>query len=262
MRFAIVAHRAGETNIGLITRGWSVFEPLLLTPREALMTLAPGDAALGRLDIREGLDGIEDGLWALSELSASGISVLNPPSALISAHDKPVTARALRRAGLAHPETRPLICPGADSAARPRSSPRRRRWLRRGRGQARGPTGRVADERCARRHSRAGRPAADRLRVRGRRSSRDRRRSRWRRTCSHSARAATSSWRSTLRSISRATTRSVKTCSTELSAPWCGAPARARPRSRYRSRPQQPPDHAARRIETASPPALHLGTSR
>ena len=63
MRFAIVAHRAGETNIGLITRGWSVFEPLLLTPREALMTLAPGDAALGRLDIREGLDGIEDGPW-------------------------------------------------------------------------------------------------------------------------------------------------------------------------------------------------------
>jgi hypothetical protein len=86
MRFAIVAHRAGETNIGLITRRWSVFEPLLLTPREALMTLAPGDAALGRLDIREGLDGIEDGLWALSELSASGTSVLNPPSALISAH--------------------------------------------------------------------------------------------------------------------------------------------------------------------------------
>jgi RimK family alpha-L-glutamate ligase len=108
MRFAIVAHRAAETNIGLITRGWSLFEPLLLTPREALLTLAPGDAALGRLDIREGLDGIEDGLWALSELSASGVSVLNPPAALISAHDKLVTARALRRAGLPHPETRPL----------------------------------------------------------------------------------------------------------------------------------------------------------
>jgi RimK family alpha-L-glutamate ligase len=81
---------------------------LLLTPREALLTLAPGDAALGRLDIREGLDGIEDGLWALSELTASGVSVLNPPAALISAHDKLVTARALRRAGLPHPETRPL----------------------------------------------------------------------------------------------------------------------------------------------------------
>jgi RimK family alpha-L-glutamate ligase len=108
MRFSIVAHRAGETNIGLITRPWRHFEPLLLTPREALVTLAAGDAALGRLDIRQGLDGIEDGLWALSELSAAGVRVLNPPAALISAHDKLVTARALRRAGLPHPETRPL----------------------------------------------------------------------------------------------------------------------------------------------------------
>jgi len=108
MRFSIVGHRAGETNIGLITRGWRHFEPLLLTPREALTTLAAGDAALGRLDIRQGLDGIEDGLWALSELSATGVRVLNPPAALISAHDKLVTARALRRAGLPHPETRPL----------------------------------------------------------------------------------------------------------------------------------------------------------
>jgi hypothetical protein len=83
MRFSIVAHRAGETNIGLITRRWRHFEPLLLTPREALTTLAAGDAALGRLDIRQGLDGIEDGLWALSELSAAGVRVLNPPAALI-----------------------------------------------------------------------------------------------------------------------------------------------------------------------------------
>jgi RimK family alpha-L-glutamate ligase len=109
MRFGIVAHRAGETNVGLLTRRWRAFEPLLLTPREALATLAPGDAALGRLDIRPELDGIEDGLWALSELSAAGVTVLNPPAALISAHDKLVTARALRRAYLPHPETRPLI---------------------------------------------------------------------------------------------------------------------------------------------------------
>jgi RimK family alpha-L-glutamate ligase len=108
MRFAIVAHRTGETNLGLTTRRWQRFDPLLLTPREALATLRRGDAALGRLDIREELDGIEDGLWALSELSAAGVAVLNPPAALISAHDKLVTARALRRAGLPHPETRPL----------------------------------------------------------------------------------------------------------------------------------------------------------
>jgi [lysine-biosynthesis-protein LysW]--L-2-aminoadipate ligase len=108
MRFAIVAHRAGETNIGLVARRWPTFEPLLLTPREALSTLKESDAALGRLDIQDQLDGIEDGLWALSELAASGIAVLNPPAALISGHDKLVTARALRRAGLPHPETRPL----------------------------------------------------------------------------------------------------------------------------------------------------------
>jgi [lysine-biosynthesis-protein LysW]--L-2-aminoadipate ligase len=108
MRFAVVAHHAGETNLGLVTRPWRGFEPLLATPREALAALDAKDAALGRLDIRDALDGIEDGLWALSELAAAGVAVLNPPAALISAHDKLVTARALRRTGLPHPETRPL----------------------------------------------------------------------------------------------------------------------------------------------------------
>lgn len=108
MRFAIVAHRAGETNVALVTRVWERFEPLLLEPAEALATLGPGDAALGRLDVRESLEGIEDGLTALAQLAARGVTVLNPPAALISAHDKLVTARALRRAGLPHPETRSL----------------------------------------------------------------------------------------------------------------------------------------------------------
>ena len=34
-----------------------------MTPAEAVSTLAPGDAALGRLDVRRTLDGIDDGLW-------------------------------------------------------------------------------------------------------------------------------------------------------------------------------------------------------
>lgn len=105
MRFAIVAHRAGETNTGLITRRWSQYEPMLVEPRAALRALGPGDAALGRLDVRAALDGIEDGLWALSELAAAGVHVLNASGTLISSHDKLVTARALRRAGLPHPET-------------------------------------------------------------------------------------------------------------------------------------------------------------
>jgi [lysine-biosynthesis-protein LysW]--L-2-aminoadipate ligase len=94
--------------VGLVARRWARFEPLLLDPRTAVATLGAGDAALGRLDVRETLDGIEDGLWALSSLAAGGVRVLNSPSALVSAHDKLVTARALRRAGLPHPETQPL----------------------------------------------------------------------------------------------------------------------------------------------------------
>lgn len=106
MRFAIVAHRASETSIGLIARQWRRFEPVLLDPRTALTRLGRGDVALGRLGVRDSLDGIEDGLWALSSLAAAGVTVLNPPAALIAAHDKLVTARALRRAGLPHPHTR------------------------------------------------------------------------------------------------------------------------------------------------------------
>lgn len=108
MRLAVIAHRAGETNTGLVARRWGRFDPVLLDPKAAVAALARGDAAIGRLDVRETLDGIEDGLWALSSLAAHGVRVLNPPAALISAHDKLVTARALRRAGLPHPETQPL----------------------------------------------------------------------------------------------------------------------------------------------------------
>jgi [lysine-biosynthesis-protein LysW]--L-2-aminoadipate ligase len=108
VRFAIVAHRAGETNVGLVSRRWQRFDPLLLSPVEALARLGPGDAALGRLDVRTTLDGVESGLASLSELTRRGISVLNPAGALVSVHDKLVTARILRRAGLPHPVTRPV----------------------------------------------------------------------------------------------------------------------------------------------------------
>jgi RimK family alpha-L-glutamate ligase len=77
-----------------------------MTPAEAASSLAPGDAALGRLDVRRTLDGIEDGLWALGVLAARGVTVLNDPASLIAMHDKLVTARVLRRAGLPHPWTR------------------------------------------------------------------------------------------------------------------------------------------------------------
>src|SRR5512133_1176035 len=105
MRFAIVGHSPSLTNLALAARGWHGVPAELLSPREALLTLGRGDVALARLDIRQQLDGVEDGLWALERLEDAGVTVLNPPAALIRAHDKLLTARLLRRAGLPHPRT-------------------------------------------------------------------------------------------------------------------------------------------------------------
>jgi [lysine-biosynthesis-protein LysW]--L-2-aminoadipate ligase len=77
----------------------------VLAPREALLTLGRGDVALARLDVRHSLDGVEDGLWALERLEEAGVRVLNRPDAVVLAHDKLLTARLLRRAGLPHPRT-------------------------------------------------------------------------------------------------------------------------------------------------------------
>jgi RimK family alpha-L-glutamate ligase len=105
MRFAVIAHSPSPTNLALAAGGWSGVPGELLTPREALLTLGRGDVALARLDVRESLDGVEDGLWALERLEEAGIRVLNRPDAMVLAHDKLLTARVLRRAGLPHPRT-------------------------------------------------------------------------------------------------------------------------------------------------------------
>jgi RimK family alpha-L-glutamate ligase len=116
MRFAIVASRRTPTNERLALGHCRGIDWLTLTPDEATNRLQPGDVALGRLDVRATVDGVDDGLWALGELAARGIRVLNAPAALLAAHDKLLTARLLHRAGLPHPRTR-LIVPGARSPA-------------------------------------------------------------------------------------------------------------------------------------------------
>jgi RimK family alpha-L-glutamate ligase len=105
MTFAVIAHRATPTNVGLAAHGWQGKPACLLSPREALLALGPGDAALNRLDVSDDLAGVEDGIWIVNQLEARGVRVFNKPSALLAAHDKLITARLLRAAGLPHPRT-------------------------------------------------------------------------------------------------------------------------------------------------------------
>jgi RimK family alpha-L-glutamate ligase len=106
MLVAIVSREPTTTIAALAGARVSGAELLPMTPLEALARLGPGDAALGRLDVKPTLDGVDDGLWALGVLAARGVTVLNGPGALLAAHDKLLTARILRRAGLPHPATR------------------------------------------------------------------------------------------------------------------------------------------------------------
>ena len=116
MKFAVVAHRRSATNEALVAaaRAWGL-DSELLDPQRALHVLEPGDVALARLDVREGLDGIERGTGELERLAAGGVDVRNPPGALVVAHDKLLTARTLRLAGLPHPHTT-LISPALPAA--------------------------------------------------------------------------------------------------------------------------------------------------
>jgi RimK family alpha-L-glutamate ligase len=106
MKFAVVAHRRSATNEALIAaaRAWGL-DAGVVQPHRALALLEPGDIALARLDVREELDGIERGTGELERLAAGGVDVRNPPGALVVAHDKLLTARTLRLAGLPHPHT-------------------------------------------------------------------------------------------------------------------------------------------------------------
>jgi RimK family alpha-L-glutamate ligase len=106
VKFAVVAHRHSATNAALVAAAVGLgLEAEVVDPRRALALLEPGDIALARLDVREQLDGIERGTGELERLAAGGVDVRNPPGALVVAHDKLLTARTLRLAGLPHPHT-------------------------------------------------------------------------------------------------------------------------------------------------------------
>jgi len=106
MKFAVVAHRRSATNHALVNAARAQgLDSEVVEPRRALALLEPGDVALARLDVREGLDGIECGTGELERLAAGGVDVRNPSTALVVAHDKLLTARTLRLAGLPHPHT-------------------------------------------------------------------------------------------------------------------------------------------------------------
>lgn len=111
MLLAIVAQRRSATNVALAAAAPRGVDARILSPEQASSLLQPGAVALGRLDVVDGLDGVEDGLWALGSLAARGVVVLNRAGALLAAHDKLLTAKVLRRAGLPHPRTR-IFHPG------------------------------------------------------------------------------------------------------------------------------------------------------
>jgi [lysine-biosynthesis-protein LysW]--L-2-aminoadipate ligase len=126
MRIAIVSVRRGQTDEQLAAVRARGLELVHLTPTEAAGSLAPTDVALGRLDVKPELDGVEDGLWSLGVLAARGVTVLNGPGTLVAAHDKLLTSRILRRTGVPHPETwhvrpgRPYDGPPAPLVLKPR----------------------------------------------------------------------------------------------------------------------------------------------
>ena len=111
MLLAIVAQRRTATNVALAAAAPRGVDARILVPEQAASLLQPGAVALGRLDVVDGLDGVEDGLWALGSLAARGVVVLNRAGALLAAHDKLLTAKVLQRAGLPHPRTR-ILHPG------------------------------------------------------------------------------------------------------------------------------------------------------
>jgi len=119
-RLGVVALGESATTRGLVRACTRVgVEGVVLSPERALAELGAADTALGRLDVRQSLDGVERGLWELRVLEREGVRVLNPASALAAAHDKLTTAARLAAAGVPHPRTEHLEPGGLPALAPP-----------------------------------------------------------------------------------------------------------------------------------------------
>lgn len=118
-RVWIVGRSANETNRELASQ-WSScgVDVRMIDPDDASGRLGPDDVAVGRIDVRRSVDGIEPGLLALHDLMRRGVRVVNRPAAILAAHDKLRTARALSARGLPQPRTAHLI-PGGPVTLRP-----------------------------------------------------------------------------------------------------------------------------------------------
>ena len=124
MKFAVVAHRRSATNEALVAAARVVRDS---SPRCSSRARArvprPGDIALARLDVRERARRHRERHRRAGEARGGGVDVLNPPGALVAAHDKLLTARVLRLAGLPHPHTTllaptlPRRCPSCRSCS-------------------------------------------------------------------------------------------------------------------------------------------------
>ena len=156
-RVFLLAGRATATNARLLEAfARAGTDADWLRPEDALVRVRAGDTVLARLDVRPTLDGPERGLPELARLVRRGVDVLNPPAALLAAHDKLETALRLARFGVPHPRTAHVgdgripavelpvvvkprfgswgrdveLCESADELARCLGRLRRRAWFR------------------------------------------------------------------------------------------------------------------------------------
>jgi [lysine-biosynthesis-protein LysW]--L-2-aminoadipate ligase len=77
----------------------------LMSATGALARFEDDDIVVARIDVRQTLDGVEPGLFAVLRLERRGARVFNTAESLLAAHDKLRTARLLGRVGIPHPPT-------------------------------------------------------------------------------------------------------------------------------------------------------------